>query len=405
MKIIRFIEKKLLPQIVVSWYNRKLFEWTKRAQCQLYPIKPQSAIDNVRGLFSIKDLTWEPVNIAERFEFSRACTMYFRFEAQSIVPLPGAIVCDKSDIVIWSNEVVWDKYYNPNFSKIIPLDKNMYHYERGYVWLRKYKTAMDVPGKVLSLTGVHASVWAHFITQYLPKLYYAEKAGLLEDNVTILINRITDSNIREILYEYTAKYPSINLIEAQDNIYYRCEELFYMPSASHLDDHELYLQTCDIIIPQVVQEVLKERLVNPLIEEIKNNPSKHNKLYIVRRNTSRKIDNWPEIEDYFIEQGFYLVEGSSLTLKEKADLFYHADYIVGAECSGWSNIMFCKRAKGLILSNISQSINSFANAFAKIGNVDLLRVTGEDHSGSSQYVDCYIPLEKVKAAYNELLRM
>lgn len=403
MRIARIIEK-LIPSIIVQRFYSIQSNWIKAHKCDKYPIIPLTEIKNQPLHYRIKESTWESVKIAQRFEFSQECQMDVWFEAQAIIPLKCACVFYKSNIVLWHDGVIWDKCYYPNFSKIMPLDSNVHTYDRQYVWLRKNDKEELISGKVISLLGVHAAIWAHFINQYLPKLYYAERAGLLNENVTILIHPVEDSNIREIFDEYAVKYPTIKFLEVQDGTRYNCEELLYMPSASHMDDHAIYLQTCDIVIPKVVRDLLRTQLVQPLIDKIKNKPTKHTKLYIIRRDTYRKIINWQEIEKYFIDNGFYPVEGANLTLLEKADLFYHAQYIVGIDCAGWSNMMFCNQAKAIILSNIPHSIYPFVSAYAEMGNVDLLRVTGDDTWGSSPHVDSYIPLEKVKRAYNQLMK-
>lgn len=394
----------LLPKRIVRRIQQKQDQKIRAQQCVQYPIMSIADVEKFPKIYHIKDETWEKVYVAAKYQFNRAYNVLFRHEQQDISILKGSCVCEKSDVVITKDGVVWDKYYNPNFSKITPLDRNVYAYDKTNVWLKKYVNKEQLKGKVVSLLGVYSGVWAHFIVQYLPKLYYAEKAGLFNETVTLLVSSINDENIREIFEQYSHLYPAIRIVEAYENCYYECEELYYMPSASHVDDDSLYLQTCDVLIPKIVKDNLLSHLVQPLIEKVKANAPMHRKIYLVRRDTYRKTTNWEEIEHYFEDQGFYMVVGANMTLLEKAELFYHAEEIVGPYSSAWTNTMFCNGAKGLMLVNIPRSVDSYQVTFAEMGNMNVLQVTGYDLNKSDTHTDNYISLDRIKAAYDELIK-
>jgi hypothetical protein len=64
--------------------------------------------------------------------------------------------------------------------------------------------------------------------------------------------------------------------------------------------------------------------------------------------------------------------------------------------------MFCNGAKALMFTNLARAIESYQVAFCKIGNVDVLQVTGYDVN-SNIHTDYKVPLSRIEAAYNELI--
>lgn len=397
--------RALLPKRVINKMQQKKDQRIKAQSCVQYPILDVSILEKYPQVYHIKDESWEKMPVAANYRTFQAYEVPLLHETQNIRLIQNACVCDGADAVITADGVIWDKAYYSNFTKVIPTDRNMYDYDDKHIWLKKYVNTVEVNGRALSLLGACAGIWAHFIIQYLPKIYYGEKAGLLNEDITILVSPVVDTNIKEIFDQYAAKYSAIKFVETLKDTYYKCEELYYMPSASHLDDHSLYLHTCDVVIPQIVKDELISHMVQPLIEQVKNNKPKHKKIYLIRRETFRKIANWKEIEQFFVEQGFCLVEGSNMSLLEKADLFYHTEFIAGPYSSAWTNTMFCKKAKGIMIENTPRTIDPYQVTFANIGHVKVLQVTGNDIGTPDAHMDSYIPIDKLKQAYEYLLKI
>ena len=150
----------------------------------------------------------------------------------------------------------------------------------------------------------------------------------------------------------------------------------------------------------MVTKKLHEYVVQPIVKNIQNNPTRHKKIYLTRH-SNRKLTNTDEIEEYFKGRGFYFVEGFELTLEEKVDLFYHAKEIVGLHSSAWQNIIFCNNVKCLMLVNNRFAPEMLFYTMAK-ENVNIwLNVCGQDVNDTRRS-DFYIPLDKVKDAYYQL---
>lgn len=197
------------------------------------------------------------------------------------------------------------------------------------------------------------------------------------------------------------EYPSVTKVYACRNTDYICEKLICIRSASSNYNEMRYWLDYRQLTPKNTIESIEQKLVRPLVNRVINNHVIHKKLFLPRKN-NRFLTNNDEIESFFKEQGFFFVEGKDYSLEQKADLFYHADIIVGLHGAAWLNTIFCNRAKCLMLGN-SRNIQEtlfYTLAYNKVNR--WINVTGIDVNAERRS-NYYISLDKVKAAYNELL--
>lgn len=354
-------------------------------------------------VYHIKDATWEKMHIPAIYKMMQLCNVECYHGEQDILRIPNAKVYNVSDVVLTSEGVVWDKACRQDFSKILPYDSNYLKHDIDNVYLLKYRRSVHVKGVVLSLLGVHADVWAHFLIQFLPKLFYAEEAGLFEKPISLLVPKYKDENIKEMVNMIIGKYDTINVIEAENNVEYLCETLMYMPTASYIGNNFCYTSPFDTVIPQNVFSRIQTKIVDPLIEKVKDNPVKYEKLYLPRKNSGyRATTNIHEVDEYFRAKGFHFVEGSQMTMEEKADMFMHAKVIAGPYSSAWINTIFCRGAKGLILTNVSKSIETYYLSLAGENNIEFMHVQGYD-LGSDHQCNFYMPMERVEEVYTRFI--
>lgn len=390
----------LFPRSLKRFIKGCIYNLKGKFRSTEYPI---CAFPNERYpiIYKIKETTWEPVSMGQVWGVSKGTEVAYRHEEQNILLLKNAKVSNNSEIIIADNSVIWDKYYFAGFSAWIPKDENLFSYNRDNVVVFNYPVE-SISGDCISLSGWGASIWAHFLPKIFSKFYYAERAGILKDGVTVLLNPTMDYNINEIYEMWKNQYPKLNWIDMKKDTYYKCESLYYIPAACHLSDEEMYMHPINILYPQQMLSTVKANLAEPLINRVKNRDAKFAKIFLVRR-TWRTLTNWKEVEDWFQEQGFYMLEGSVLTLEEKADLFYHAKEIVGPYSSAWTNTMFCKGAKGLMFSNVPCIIDSSEIVYSYMGNMQVMQVIGDEVRPISRHEDFYIPLDKIKEAYYALI--
>lgn len=358
-------------------------------------------------LYTIKDKTWESVTVPEIYDVRKTVIAEYCLNAQYILDVKNAIVRSHSDIVVTDKGVIWDKAYFETFSRMNPKDAGLLEYTDSKVRLLKCKKRVVLSDSCISLLGMHDCVWSHFMMQYIQKLYYAADAGLLGNKKVIVLAPDTmDQHTQDAVNIFMSKFHNVELLMAKQNTDYICRKLYHMPIASQVAGLVGYLNILDQIVPTRARLALKQNLVNPFIEIASHIFVQSNKLFLVRRDAKyRKTTNWKEIETYFESQGFLCIEPHKMTLEEKVALFFQAEIIVGFFSSAFSNLMFCnKNAKVMVLSNFVFALgDGFITSMAAVAGVKVLYVTGKDIDYDSLHTDNYLPLLKVKEAYQYLL--
>lgn len=354
-------------------------------------------------VYHIKDATWETMNQPEAYHLLKQWTLQQYHAAQDILQIDDCIIRDSSDTVETKDGVVWDKAYTDIFSKMVPMDTSVPKHTLDKVWIRKAQGRVDIDGECVSLLGVHAKLWAHFLVQFLPKLYYAEEAGLLDREMTVIVPKYSDTHVIEMVQDVLDRHPNVKKYEVDDlyQVDIHCEKLYYIPTGSTLSNHAEWLAPFDIVIPKRVLDVLQQKLIKPLIEKAKEVPSSCEKIYLVRRGM-RSMSNIEEVEQYFSEQGFYFAEPHKMSLVEKVSLFQHAKILAGPQSSAWINILFCKDAKGLMLAPLCRTMDAYFGYINKPGMSKLLMLTGDD-AIQKIHTDYTIAIEKIDEAYHYLV--
>lgn len=399
--------KKILRKIYNNYFKpylpQSLRQRLQRADSMEYPIikNPDEIFEKV---YHIKDATWEKARMLDVYQIAKSWEMLQYHEAQDILLVRNCSIGNMSDIVIAENGVIWEKAYSAIFSKMVPQDIDGLDYDRKHIRIRKIPNVEHVQGACLSLMGVHSNVWSHFLVQYLPKLYYAEEAGILDRDISVILPEYEDLQVEYLVNRVLESHPKVKRIVIPKGVgrfRIKCDELYYMPTTARISNHAEYLTPYDIVIPKRVSDILKERVITPLIEKAKSIPSTHDKLYLVRRG-ERGMSNIEEVEKYFKDKGFYFVEPHLLKIEEKVSLFSHAKIIVGPQSSAWTNVIFCNKAKGLVFTTICRTLDAYGAHITNSDMLEWLLVTGDDKS-STIHSDFYIPIKKIDEAYQYLL--
>jgi len=393
---IRNFVRNHIPESMVVKY--------KMAHSTRYPIV-KNPLDYFELIYHIKDDTWEPLHMPEIYQMSKPYDLEVFHGRQDILLVPNAQVSDNSDIVITDHGVVWDKYYAKVFSKTKGLDKDYISHNEEYIVVRNGSAVENVQGSVLSMLGKFEDLWSHFLVQFLPKLYYAEEAGLLDKEVTIILPQYKDKQVAQLVQDVLKNHPQVNVLHVDgsgDRITYVCERLYYIPTASSVSNHTYFESFYDSVIPQRVQDVLRKNVVVPYVEKIKNNPCKYEKVYFIRR-SFRTAENISDIEQFFVDKGFYMLDPGTLTLEEKVNILYHAKEIAGPASSAWSNVIFCNGSIALLLNTLSRVTDSFSRFLMPVGNVHAMMLTGCD-LGETIHANYIISLDELKKAYEQMCR-
>lgn len=402
------INKSLIKEIFKALFHpKRTFEayYNNKFNSEEYPI-----IYNTETLFpilfTIKNKTWESIKVPEIYGIRKSVVAEYCLNAQYVLDVKNATVRPHSDIVVTEGGVIWDKAYFDTFSRMNPQDAGLCGYTDNKVKLLKSKKKVVIHGSCISLLGMHDAVWSHFMMQYIQKLYYAAEAGLLDKKAIVLVPDTMDQHTQDAVTMFLSDFPKVELLITKQSTDYICEELYHMPMASQVAGLVGYLNILDQIVPTRARLSLKQNLVSPCLEKSSHVVAKSNKLFLVRREVKyRRTTNWKEIETYFESLGFLCIEPHKMTLEEKVTLFSQAQIIVGFFSSAFSNLMFCnKNVKVMSLSNFVFALgDGFITSMATVADTEVLYVTGKDMDYNNLHTDNYIPLSKVKEAYQYLL--
>ena len=398
--------KRILINFIRLFLPDKVYRKWKR-KYQISKTRPMSIIEHpdecFERLYHIKDETWETTQMAEVFNTAKQTTVKVHHPKQDILLVEDARVVADSDIVITPKGVLWDKYYTYNFDiSIVPWDIDYTFIDGQRRINRTTKHTEFIEGGCVSLLGVFVPVWAHFMMQFLCKMYYAEEAGLFNQPCTLLVPSDLDANMKELVDNELRKYQDLKCVVAQKDIEYICQKLFYIQTTSVYHNQSIILHHGQVVIPQRVVDTIQNKVVKPYLKKIKPN-NKYEKVFLIRRNTTRSLVNNDEVEEYFKNEGFYFMEGADYSLQDKAEIFHNAKIIVGPQGTAFTNTIFCEEAKCLVFVNAWHVMENSLFTLSYPHVKRCIHVTGDDESTHFNS-KVYIPLDKVIKAYKELLK-
>lgn len=393
--MINFLKKIVIEVIKYRNYAKKLHN------SEVFTIiKDPNKVFEV--LYKIKEETWETMYAPAIFDASRERIIECKSPKQYIYQTNNAIVTVESDLILCDKGAWWDRYNDDDFySCVSPYDYNLLSFDNKNLVAFHLPNRKYLNGRVLSLLGVSSQSWSHFLFQYICKLYFCGEAGLLDEPLTLLMNDYKDDNIEQLINEYLQNYPKVSIILAEQNTEYFCEKLIFTPSFTMNYGEVKYYLDYRYVTSSILINKIQEMVVKPLIERVKNMPVRHTKIFF-SRHSNRCLNNSEEVESFFKQEGFFFVEGAELSLEEKADLFYHAEVVVGLHGTAWQNVIFCNGAKCLMLTNNRFVVEQIFYTMAKNNVSSWLNVAGRDDNETrrSNYT---IPLDKIKRAYAQLL--
>lgn len=370
-------------------------------KCSRYSIVKETEIGKVIDVF--KPETKETVKIMRTFGFIEDGNFQLTYPAINLCLFENVIVTGKTDFVILGNLICWPKYFHYNFSKNIPRDNGFYGCTDTTLTLRtpRVTRTYDV---AFSLLGVHAHVWSHSLSEYFTKLVEVEKILSIETGeLVVLCPEYSDAQLKQIVYNYLSKYDRVKIVSVADGESIRVNKLYYMERPAAFTDHETYVAIGDNVQPKIIADILKKKLVTPMVEGMKDE-SYPKKLFLPRRGKYRALTNNDEVEEFFKSQGYFFLEPHKVSLEEKIKFFYNADEIVGSYSSAFSNIIFCRPGtKALLFSNYQRIFETWLSMHYQHFDIDMMFVTGFDiKKENSAHTSFFIPLDKIIAAGRQL---
>uniref|UniRef100_UPI0040484AC0 glycosyltransferase family 61 protein n=1 Tax=Algoriphagus sp. TaxID=1872435 RepID=UPI0040484AC0 len=353
-----------------------------------------------KNIKKIKGNTIEKMFFPKVYNHISEGSILFKYPPIFLKEINTAIVFAKNDFIISNNNVFWPKVFYEHFTKIVPHDNLLIKY------IHDNKIKIIPPKKIInldlcfSLCGVHSTNWAHFLVQYLPKIFQ-----IIEYNsnkiINIVIPNYKDPNILEIINFYFQDANKYRIHTLDENIAIKCNKLLYIENTSIITDHSFYCSPSDIIIPKFVFDILKNQFLTSELfsKKIEGTKNRDRKLFI-KRIGSRNVENIIEIEQFFLENGFEIILPHQYTLIEKKEIFSQAKFIACPASSGLTNLIFCQPGtKVLTFMNFQRVTDLYFSTLAENFNIEYVSITDFDNEPENVHSSYKINIEKIKKVY------
>lgn len=293
-------------------------------------------------------ITKNQLVLPEVIDFSYESKVDLMNVTLNIYKFPQANVTHGSDIIrLNTSECYWYKCHQHFMYKTIPMDKDLYLYDKknNSVLLTETKQVQQELDNVVSLIGSKDFSWTHFITEYLPKLEIAKK-HYYSKKLTVLIPRSLDQNCKEMVN--FIKPPNWDIFELDKGYSVSCKNLYYIDCTSWLTDHSETLDLGDTMLYEVALVTLKDFIHNYQIGNAQLK-QRSRRIYLRRDSEVRSLTNLMEVDALLEMYNFEVIYGNELTLKEKLEIFSQAEILVGPGSSGFLNIIFCQKDTKIIM--------------------------------------------------------
>lgn len=283
--------------------------------------------------------------------------------------LSDAVYCPLNNVVMNREGVIvkesrsggrWSEYPRPYLRR-----------KRGYV-----------PGVSALLRGPDDAHF-HVLMDWLPRLLslWAPPYDELGEIKLLVSGELTD--IQRRLLDRVAP-PNARIVYLPGDRLYDVERLVFSTFKSRLG-----------YLPERYARTLRDKLLPA-------RPSRRDKRILISRQNApkRRIRNFAALEEALTPHGFSPVAPERLSLKEEIELFYDAEFVVGAHGSGLTNVLFSERTAVLELFATSRMAPHFYLMCKCLGH-DYEYVPGE---GDSLFPDEYdVDVGKVVALVDAVL--
>jgi capsular polysaccharide biosynthesis protein len=356
-----------------------------------------------KNLIEIKSDTIEKMIFPKVYNHISGGSIFFKHPSIFLKEINSAIVFAKNDFIISNNNIFWPKVFYQHFTKIVPHDDLFVKY------IDEKRIQIISPQKIknldlcFSLCGVHSTNWAHFLVQYMPKIFQIIKYNIIE-KITIIVPKYKDNNILEIIKFYFNDENKYNVHILNENEAIKCDKLLYIENTSILTDHSSYCSPSDIIIPKFVFNTLKnDFLTSDLFYKEKENFIKPERKLFIKRIGTRNIENIIEIEQFFLENGFEIIIPHQYSLIEKKEIFSQAKFIACPASSGLTNLIFCQPGtKVLTFMNFQRVSDLYFSTLAENFSIEYMSITDLDLEPENVHSSYKINIEKIRKAYFEI---
>ena len=241
--------------------------------------------------------------------------------------------------------------------------------------LKKYEKKMQLE-TVFHVTGSLSAHWGHFLAEYFPRMAYLEMLSAQSEEIDIVIFEDTDPHIVEVIKRVVSGYSFVRINVVPQDVEIFCSSLYYVSNDTFIGDMGSIQTPLNILISDSSAKYLHE-FGQKAVQNFKLN-SKSVRIFI-GRNGKRNLSNYTGSLNFFKKMGFIEVFPHLLSYQEKIELFANAEYVVGPLSSGFTNIIYCRNLKGvMMLVNASRHTDMFLAKLANSMSVPAYFVLGKE---------------------------
>ena len=274
-----------------------------------------------------------------------------------------------------NNKVINQKLQSSKSIFSEPGDQDLLSRKKNKYRLRKYTKKIQLK-TVFHVTGSFSANWAHFLAEYFPRIEYLKMLGGEGEEIDIVIFEHTDPHIIAAIKKAVSEYSFVRLNVVPKDVEIFCSSLYYVSNNTFIGDMGSIQTPLNTLISDSTAKYLYE-FGQKTIKGLKLN-SRPSRIFIGRTG-KRNLSNYDEILNFFTEMGFIEVFPHRLSYHEKTKMFANAEYIVGPASSGFSNIIYCHKLKGLILLvNVSRHTDMYFTKLANSMSVPVYFVLGKE---------------------------
>lgn len=257
------------------------------------------------------------------------------------------------------------------------------------------------------ISMVHTYSWNyfHYIVEVLPKFLIIEKAAIPRDvplifdtcvrNIPQLLELIEIFNVenREVLFVNRLEWRKVDKL-------YLISPVQRFP-LNLIDSRKEQLDTFAYYGASI--KWLRKSIFDFLgVQESDNKDITCHKIFLSRKNGTRRPYNEADVWEVLKEFGYISVNTASMSIREQAELFSRADYIVAASGAALTNMIFCRPGtKILVLYSLRNCSNLFSSLAANLG-LDLRFYIGIPKNSKDIHTSFTIPGDGLRESMIEL---
>lgn len=195
--------------------------------------------------------------------------------------------------------------------------------------MQRYKPR-HLKGRAVLLGARGSHNYYHWLADIIPRLKIVTAAGNHLSSIDTFIVPVAEATFtRDLLAK--AGVSAARIYETETQTPYLQAEQLIVPFLSNRMGY-----TMGRWLPRYLQQVMLWRLSSV--------PAGNRHLFINRREQTaagRTLQNQQQVEKYFQQRGFEVVQPESLSVTAQAELFSQASVVVAAHGAGLSNIVYC----------------------------------------------------------------